>query len=234
MIFATVNGEKIQAKPKTIGICPLCEQTVFSKCGEIIVWHWAHKKDEGCDSWYEPETQWHKNWKLIFGRDNCEIVIKKEGIRHIADIRTKQDVIIELQNSPILRPIIRKRETFYGERMIWIINGKNFKDNFDIHPYIFSDREYYRFNNPLSPEFRSVEMNSLQKQLSFRWDRPRKSWAKVQRNVFIDFGDDQLFWVRGGMGTSFGKGVQISKEQFVRKYEGDLDLLATVIDTKKV
>ncbi len=127
MLFATVNGEKVEANPETIGACPLRERTVFSKCGEINVWHWAHHNDESCDSWYEPETEWHKNWKLVFGKDLCEKVITKDGVRHIADILTNDSVIIELQNSPIQKPIIRQRETFYGERMIWIINGKYFK-----------------------------------------------------------------------------------------------------------
>jgi len=109
MLFAIVNGEKVEATPKTTGKCTLCERTVFSKCGEVNVWHWAHHKDESCDSWYEPETEWHKNWKLTFGKDNCEIVIIKDSIRHIADIFTKENVVIELQNSPIQKPIIRKR-----------------------------------------------------------------------------------------------------------------------------
>src|SRR6188508_3282245 len=110
MLFALVDGEKVEAKPKTQGKCQLCESDVFSKCGEVNVWHWAHYKDESCDHWYEPETEWHKNWKLIFSKENCEIVITKDGIRHIADIQTKEEVIIELQNSPIQKPIIRSRE----------------------------------------------------------------------------------------------------------------------------
>ena len=133
MLFAIVNGEKVEAIPKTIGTCPLCERSVFSKCGEINIWHWAHRKDESCDTWYEPETKWHKNWKLIFGKENCEIVITKDGIKHIADIFTNESVVIELQNSPIQKPIIRRRENFYGERMLWVINGMHFKHNFKIN-----------------------------------------------------------------------------------------------------
>lgn len=231
MLFAIINNDKVEAKPKTIGVCPLCERTVFSKCGELNVWHWAHHKDESCDSWYEPETEWHKNWKLIFGKENCEIIISKDGVRHIADIRTKENVIIELQNSPIPKPIIRKRENFYGERMIWVINGKHFKGNFNIYSSrLDEDEEHFRLYNPLSRQYGIVEKNSHKKEVHFSWNWARKSWCDVQSNVFIDFGDGNLFWVKGGMGTSCGKGWQISKDSFVRKYGGDLELLETLID----
>jgi competence protein CoiA len=237
MLFATVNGAKVEAKPQSNGICPLCERSVFSKCGEINVWHWAHHKDESCDSWYEPETEWHKNWKLVFGKEFCEIVISKNGSRHIADIQTKGNVIIELQNSQIQKPIIRKRELFYGERMLWVINGIKFKDNFDIYmsdiytASIYEDLEYYRLHNPLAKQ--SAIAYEPNKELSFSWSWARKSWSDVQRPVFIDFGDENLFFVKDGMGTSTGKGIKISKSDFIKKYEGDINLLETVVGNKR-
>jgi competence CoiA-like predicted nuclease len=240
MLFATVNGEKVEAVPKTTGTCPLCERTVFSKCGEINVWHWAHRKDESCDSWYEPETEWHKNWKLTFGKDNCEIVISKDGIRHIADIFTNDSVVIELQNSPIQKPIIRRRENFYGERMLWVINGKHFKHNFLIHSSrLDNDEEYYRRHNYFHSQYGTVDKDTGEiisppkKEFSFSWSRCRKSWSEVERHVFVDFGDENLFWVTSGMGTGYGRGRQISKENFLRKYGGDAALLETLIDKTK-
>lgn len=221
MLFANVNGEKFEAKPQTTGLCPLCEHPVFSKCGEVNVWHWAHYKDESCDNWYEPETEWHKNWKLIFGKDKSEIIIAKDGKRHIADILTNDNVVIELQNSPLQKPIIRKREEFYGERMIWVLNGKPFKHNFDIREYSPSG---------LSRHFGVVD-KVHKDNLSFSWNWCRRSWDDVQRNLFIDFGDETLFWAQEGMGTRFGRGRQVSKEKFVTKYGGDIELLPTIIDS---
>jgi competence protein CoiA len=230
MIFAIVNGEKVEAEPKTTGICPLCERMVFSKCGEINVWHWAHSNDESCDSWYEPETEWHKKWKFIFGKENCEIVISKEGVRHIADIQTKENVIIELQNSPIQKPIIYKRETFYGKQMIWIINGKPFKENFQIYKsQLKEDEEYNRRYNPLSSQY-GVVNNDHKNEFDFLWRRCRKSWHGVQRHIYIDFGDKNLFYVEEGMGTHRGSGRQVGKESFITKYGGDLKLLASIIE----
>ncbi|MCB0524866.1 MAG: hypothetical protein H6576_07740 [Lewinellaceae bacterium] len=233
MLFATLNGVKVEANPKAQGTCLLCDQPVFPKCGEINVWHWAHYKDKNCDYWYEPETEWHKNWKLVFGKENCEIVISKDGCKHIADVLTNDDLIIELQNSPIQIDVIREREDFYGERMLWIINGKHFKNNFSIFKSrLDEDIKYFRFYDPLSAEFGKVD-NSPKNEFNFTWSWCRKSWSNVQRNVFIDFGDEYLFWVKEGMGTNSGKGNQVMKKFFLNKYGGDLELLATLIDGSK-
>jgi competence CoiA-like predicted nuclease len=237
MLFATVNGEKIEAIPKTKGICPLCELEVFSKCGEINVWHWAHQKDESCDSWYEPETEWHKNWKLIFGKEYCEIVLSKEGVRHIADIQTKDGIIIELQNSPIQKPIIRSRENFYGDRMLWVINGVHFKNNFTISSSpIINDKDillhfkYYQFKYDNADKNEGDTTFLRKNELFFSWNWSRKSWSDVQRNIFIDFGGESLFWVTDGMGTNRGKGRLIKKEGFIKKYGGNIELLRTLIE----
>jgi competence CoiA-like predicted nuclease len=231
MLFANVNGQKVEAKPNTMGICPSCEQTVFPKCGEIKVWHWAHRKDKSCDSWYEPETEWHKNWKLVFGKEHCEIAISKGGVRHIADVWTKENVIIELQNSPIQKSIIRQREIFYGESMIWVINGKPFKENFHYHrtrsvQLDEEDEHYHRYNHLASKH----ETQPRKDEFTFSWSWSKKSWTDAQRQVFIDFGDETLFRVEEGMGTSGGKGKQISKETFLKEYGGNTELLETLID----
>ena len=215
MLYAIVNGEKTEAIPNTKGICPLCDRTVYSKCGEINIWHWAHYKDESCDSWYEPETEWHKNWKLVFGKDVSEIVIKKDGIKHIADVYTKENVVIELQNSPIQKQIIRKRELFYGERMIWLINGDAFKQNFVISSSSIYDDDIYLILNDLE------QTDNLKKVFRFYWNWARKSWEDVMRFAFIDFGGKDLFWVKSGMGTNSGFGSYVSKEKFIFKYGGD-------------
>lgn len=230
MLFAIINGRKNEAIPHTIGTCLLCEREVFSKCGDINVWHWAHVKNDNCDSWYEPESEWHKNWKHVFGKDHCEVVISKEGVRHIADILTPGHIIIELQNSPIPKSTINQREVFYGEKMIWIINGKHFKQNFSIYKsQLDKDEDYNRRYNPSSPYFGNYD-DSLKDILTFNWSNYRRSWAGAGRNTFIDFGDENLFWVKEGMGAKHGKGKQVTKEAFIKKYGGNLRLLETLIE----
>ncbi|WP_317897815.1 competence protein CoiA [Aurantibacillus circumpalustris] len=132
MQFAIYNNQRAEAEPKLKGICLHCKQEVLAKCGAKNVWHWSHTKSENCDSWSEPETQWHRDWKKLFGEDDSEIKVQKDDIYHIADVINKEGIVFEFQNSPISSEIIKTRENFYGDKMIWVINGIKFKDTFQI------------------------------------------------------------------------------------------------------
>jgi competence CoiA-like predicted nuclease len=136
MIWALKDNKRIKANPKSKAICPICDCEVFSKCGEVNVWHWAHKNKEECDSFGEPETEWHKKWKDFFSDEYQEVKIGN----HRADIKNKYGKIIELQNSSISSKEINEREKFYGSSMIWIINKETLAKNI-----IISDRnsKYY-------------------------------------------------------------------------------------------
>lgn len=145
MQYALIDNLRRTAEPKLKAICEHCGNPVQAKCGSKVVWHWAHVSTENCDPWYEPETQWHKDWKNKFGIKQSEISIIKEGKKHIADVLTKDQLVIEFQNSPISSETITERELFY-EKMIWIINGNSFKDSFRIW------NKEYQMNWQLKPE----------------------------------------------------------------------------------
>jgi hypothetical protein len=132
MYYAILDDKKIEPIRLQKAKCPCCGNEVNSKCGELKMWHWAHTNNNACDNWYEPETKWHRDWKKIFGKDNSEVILTRDNLKHIADIFTKDNIVIELQNSPISIETIRARETFYGEKMIWIINAYPFSLNFSI------------------------------------------------------------------------------------------------------
>lgn len=236
MQYALINNEKVEATPRSTGRCQLCDHEVFSKCGEVNIWHWSHKKNEGCDGWYEPETEWHRNWKSLFGKDHSEVVIKHDGLKHIADVYTNSNVVIELQNSPIQKQIIRRRENFYGERMLWILNGSHFDENITIKcekllPSFIQTSDGY-VNAKTGEIYHNLKVEQKLK-ATFVWSWPRKSWSEVQRPLFIDFGGPDLFWAKSGMGTNHGNGQYISKERFIEKYGGDKELLNKVILRKE-
>lgn len=133
MKFALVDGIKRAPKPKLKGICCNCGSPTQAKCGTRKVWHWAHVNLQHCDSWWENETEWHRLWKSYFPEQNQEVVHFDEitGEKHIADIRTDNGMIIEIQNSPMSEAEMLSRENFY-EKMMWIINGERFKRKFII------------------------------------------------------------------------------------------------------
>lgn len=137
MEYALYNGLRTAAQPGLKGLCEHCGGAVQAKCGSIVLWHWAHVSLDTCDSWHEPETLWHRSWKQIFGEHCSEIRIEKEGTYHIADVLNKDGIVFEFQNSSISGAEIAAREAFYGEKMIWVINGEAFKDSF-----VMDDDEY--------------------------------------------------------------------------------------------
>ncbi len=136
MLYGLIGGEKKRAKPQLKAVCPLCRTALTAKCGAIKVWHWAHTVENYCDDWGEHETKWHKNWKNRFGIDQVEIVLQKEQTKHIADIVTKNGVVIEVQHSPISPHQITARENFYG-RMIWVVDAHSFREQFKVRFQVF-------------------------------------------------------------------------------------------------
>ncbi len=129
MMFAlNEQDERIEASKKSIAKCPLCKSEVIAKCGEIKIWHWAHKNLEDCDVWTEPESLWHREWKNKVYSECCEVKIGN----HRADIFFN-NLVIELQNSLISPESIIERERYY-KNMIWLFNAEEFAENISIRP----------------------------------------------------------------------------------------------------
>jgi hypothetical protein len=98
---------------------------MIAKCGEKIIHHWAHKGKWECDHWWEPETEWHRNWKGQFPKDWQEVVHQDPvtGERHIADVKTDFGWVIEFQHS-FLKPGERTARNNFYKRVVWVVDGK--------------------------------------------------------------------------------------------------------------
>jgi competence protein CoiA len=133
MKFSLVDGIRREPEPKLKGFCCCCGSAAQSKCGNRKVWHWSHVSRDNCDAWWENETEWHRLWKSYFPVENQEIVHFDEitGEKHIADIKTNEALVIEVQNSPMSELEMQSRESFY-QNMLWIVNGEKFKKSFFI------------------------------------------------------------------------------------------------------
>ena len=119
-----------------MGICPYCSGDVRSKCGEINVWHFAHKHLDRCDYWKEHESEWHLKWKSWFDKENVEYIKEENGIRHIADIYF-DGLILELQASAMSPPERRNRELFWGKNLRWIVKSQI--DRFSFWEFVSRD-----------------------------------------------------------------------------------------------
>lgn len=110
-------------------ICPFCDGDVVACCGDVYDNYWRHIQIPlSCDSWQDNETAWHREWKLRFPKEWCEVIIEKDGIKHRADVKTQKGLVIEFQNSFLPVAEIKARESFYMQ-MIWVINASDFAKN---------------------------------------------------------------------------------------------------------
>ena len=131
MRFAIVDNKKVEAKTGLIANCPGCSQSVSPKCGDQRVHHWAHSRNKMCDTWWEPETEWHRNWKSKFPEEWQEdfLTDDKTGEKHIADIRTDKGLVIEFQHSPI-KPQERLSREFFYKNLAWVVDGSRLKHDY--------------------------------------------------------------------------------------------------------
>lgn len=174
MKYALVDGVKTEAVKGVKGICTSCGSELIAKCGEQKINHWAHKGNRNCDPWWEPETEWHRSWK-----DNYDIVWQevalideKTGEKHIADVHTEHNLVIEFQHSPIKPEERISREKFY-KNMVWIVDGSRLK------------RDFTRFLKGRE-DFRGTEKEGV-----FWVDFPEevfpKNWLKSYVPIIFDF-----------------------------------------------
>ncbi len=174
--FALVEGVRCEAQPRLSGKCISCGAEMIAKCGKIKVWHWAHKGTRSCDPWWEPETEWHRDWKNRFPKDWQEAIHQSEnGEKHIADVKTASGMVLEFQHSNLHQDERISRDNFYP-KMVWVVDGRRrvrdraqFFASLRTAPVVKA--------NPLTVSFPSNEGALL------------RDWGASRVPVFFDFGD---------------------------------------------
>lgn len=132
MQYALIGLDRHEPFPHGRGLCPTCGSAMIAKCGPRVLHHWAHEGRRNCDPWWENETEWHRAWKNLFPKECREVYhVAPDGEIHKADIKTQTGIYIEVQHSAMTDAERISREDFY-RNLIWIIDGRGFRKNFDI------------------------------------------------------------------------------------------------------
>jgi len=167
LIFALdKNGARIAASPGASGVCPACGTRLVTKCGSVVVWHWAHATSADCDPWSEPDSAWHRSWQDAVPPARRERIIGP----HRADILAANGTIVELQHSYICQEEIAEREDFYG-KMIWLFDATGCSDRLFVRE--LAGRPY----------------------VTFRWMHPKKTIAACRKPVCLDLGSGRILRV---------------------------------------
>ena len=244
MQYALVNSIKSAPQKGLKGICRGCRAEVIAKCGKVKVHHWAHSSKKDCDSWSEPETEWHRNWKNQFPEEFREVCFKddKQNGFHRADIHTTSGVTIEFQHSPISTEEFESRCKFY-KKLIWVIDGTTFQKNFFVDETIpdpfdvllkdfdFQGKVFFKKSElkdvgeyfctvytTFNQELRNLRTSEVY--FSFNWTRPRSNWYCKTATVFIDFGTEWLYWLkhRDQVFNTYWYLHRINKMKFINNY----------------
>lgn len=181
MKYALVNDERQEAQTGLSGKCTCCGHPTVAKCGEVKIWHWAHRGKRMCDAWWENETKWHRAWKEQFPKEWQEVVhLAEDGEKHIADVKIKQGYVIEFQHS-LIKPEERKaREDFY-RKMVWVIDGTR----------RLKDKDKFMGAKYSEPMGSKIGVEGVRNH--FCESALLRDWSDSRVPVFFDFGEEVLW-----------------------------------------
>lgn len=184
MRFAISDQTRIEATPQARGTCPGCGAELVAKCGNVKVWHWAHKGQRHCDPWWENETEWHRAWKNNFPTDWQEIPTRDpKGELHIADIRTPHGLVVEFQHSHLKADEALQRTAFH-QNIIWVVDAMRRKT--DASQFMRAKHEGIRHDTK----------DGVVDQLWLYSARLLKEWTKVGVITAFDFGAEKVWLLR--------------------------------------
>lgn len=208
MKFALVDGVRRVPEPGLFGKCPIFGHPMIAKCGKIRTPHWAHQGSPSCDPWWENESEWHRAWKGHFPEEWQEVTHEAEqGEKHIADVKTALEWVIEFQRSPIKPEERHSRETFY-KKLIWVVDGTRRKrDRAQFLQALNSGQVVKAF-----PNMRRIIVDEC---------ALLREWSNSASRVFFDFSEGGIIWWLLGKGA--GRPVYVmpfSTTEFISKHLG--------------
>ena len=104
--------------------CPICNNPVILKRGQVNTAHFAHENNVCDDEWNYDMSPWHKRMQNNFAKEAHEVVVSHQGKKHRADVLIGE-IVIEFQFSPITAAEFEDRNTFFksaGYRLAWVFN----------------------------------------------------------------------------------------------------------------
>ena len=144
--------------------CPLCDNKVILRQGEINIEHFAHIKK--CDdNWHYDMSEWHLEWQKQFPKNNREVVMEHNGEKHRADVLAC-GYVIEFQHSSITAEEFNERNRFYLSTL---------KKELDINYMDLG--EYYFHDDKIDENYDTkTEVAKIRKRLFSKTRRQNKSW----------------------------------------------------------
>jgi len=179
---------------------------LIAKRGNILKHHFAFKNKDESNSNYDPwyaakkveggKTEWHSTWQSLSNPNKVEITMTQDGVKHIADMISKQDKVIEFQHSPLSQEEIQAREDFYQD-MIWVMDARS---NFNIK--LGTGKIVNNVHSFVAVKFESCD-----------W------WGYTTKPVYLDIGDGLIKVLL--MTNRFMIGIFLQYKHFINSHIDD-------------
>lgn len=197
------HNDRIRAYKHGDGWCPVCNQKLIAKCGEIMVHHWSHVTK--CTIIWNLETEWHLEWKDMAELNGCEI--EKNFISRVAD-SFKWNIVYEFQHSSINVVELINRSEFYSKKRLiinWIFDlSSKFKKGHLKFKYKPEYNKYYINTSWVSKTLPTLFKCTHTKYGNF----PRPKYG----DVFLDIGIKKpLFKLNGLYENGNGSGIFVQR-----------------------
>jgi competence CoiA-like predicted nuclease len=210
------KNELFEATPKTRLKCPNCKKEVFSRCGEIRVWHWAHHVNESCEYSKIKDSSWRYEWIKKTSKEKVEKLVNGQ----VVDILGNNDAKVLFIGCKLSEQDIIEKESAFKNRIIWVLKSDEFKQ-----------LKIYRKDN-----------DDRNGHYCFEWKKARIEWTCINRKIsflFFDVGEEKeiysryngfresgylknrLLYVKQFSGDEyeiFGEVVEIDEEFFINRY----------------
>ncbi len=150
------NDNRISAKDalrKGEYKCPICNERVELRKGEVRIPHFAHWKKSTClDTWSHDMSEWHYMWQDKFPTNCQEVVVENEGKKHRADVLiSDHNLVIEFQHSRLSAEEFQERNSFYnncGYHVVWLFDMSEFFNEDKL--ILDEDEKAYHWKRPLA------------------------------------------------------------------------------------
>jgi hypothetical protein len=185
--------------------CAECGEPMRAKTGTVLIWHWAHVKDNpNCEA--ARESEWHLAWKALGIDGTQEITVG----RHRADILAPGGYAVEFQASALDREKLLAREDD------WAAQG-------GMTRVFRADKEFAARRIKTARSLVGYEEDLAEPErhptLDITWSHAPDRVRAARAPSFLDIGHGELLFIGGwrpGSSPLTGYGWRVPKDAVVR------------------
>lgn len=201
--------------------CPICNQPLIQKRGEIREHHFSHIGPRGMnsrgyvpcsDTWHYDKTDWHIKWQKRFPDECYEKIVTRGDEKHIADVLIN-DIVIEFQHSSISLEDFRDRNRFYtacGYKVIWVFDFIEEFETGKICSMAYPDNEYQWIY--VKKLFRDMDLNNEEATVFFQFTSEDKEDGGALERVTKSYNEFRVFFTDIEHACSVGEFIEQAKE----------------------